>query len=156
MLSSISNINCVFCDHSISLAPCWAPKMPISTLDILWFIAASQPKLNWAGTVIQLDVSYFSPLTWWSFEQHYVSSHQRPPFLKSVSLVWLESHSSAQLWTTACRLVALSFLILAWSHQSCANTLRSPGSKWAFVNICLSLKHESALKEPSKQESSFY
>lgn len=89
--------------------------MPICTYKRLWFISASQSTVNWAGTVIQLDVSYLPPPTptWWSFEQHYVSSHQRPSFLKSVSLVWLEFHSSAQLWTTACSLLALSFFILA-------------------------------------------
>lgn len=72
------------------------------------------------GAVIELDVARLSsPHTPVSFQHHYVSSHQRKLLpKKSVFGFWLANHSlCVQLWTTACTLVALSFLIQAWSHR---------------------------------------
>lgn len=84
--------------------------------------------MKWAGAVIELDVARFSsPHTPVSFQHHYVSSHQRNLLpKKSVFGFWPANHSvCVRLWTTACTLVALSFLILAWSHRFFAGHTRS-------------------------------
>lgn len=75
-----------------------------------------------------------------------------------MSLVWLAKHSSAQHWTTACSLLALSFLILAWSHRSLTDTLRAEWSGQSDLLLTSAVNvqsKKSTQKEPSKWNSSF-
>lgn len=126
------------CDHSLPLPPHWVPQMPIYSSERQWFTSASQSTLNWAGTVIQLDAGYFL-LTRPSFELHYVSSHQRPFFLKRVFLVWLANHSSCTALDHCLQSTGIEF-----SHPGMKSSVfdghTQSGvavcSKWAFVNLC--------------------
>ena len=112
-------------NHSPSLLPAEFLKCPFA-VQRLRFISASHSTLNWAGTIIQLDVAYFSTHTPIFWAADYAIPHQRPPFLKKRVF----SLAGKPLFcTTLDPLPAVympfSFLILAWRHQSLTDTLRA-------------------------------